>query len=331
MADSVASLIQEDRLLNNLVLAAQALCCYDYCITFASEVKYVWSRKFSLAAALFYAFRYSAVLNTLFIALGYFPWRNWNTSHSCVIIIRFEMAGDVLILTTSTVFTAMRVFALFHRSLYLFGFSLVLGLIAPVITAYSFIRSTPILYEITPGYQVCYIETANVVNYWMMGARASSLVFDGFVFGMTWWGTRRATALGGSKAVLMRDTAIYFGFLFALNVLAIGIAAVHLTFIVVVNTWTAILTSVLLSRLMLDLREVIADLLPSDTSRHTYGSRSTSLSRTLGSLHFTQRGAAPPEEISIELSPVSPGASRRGAVSVSEAESWTLGGDEGDI
>ncbi|KAH9922467.1 uncharacterized protein B0H18DRAFT_1120860 [Fomitopsis serialis] len=230
MADSAASLIQEDRLLNNLVLAAQALCCYDYCITFASEVKYVWSRKFSLAAALFYAFRYAAVLNTLFIA-----------DDGCASIV---------------------------------------------------------------------------------------LVFDGFVFGMTWWGTRRATALGGSRAVLMRDTAIYFGFLFALNVLAIAIAAVHLTFIVVVNTWTAILTSVLLSRLMLDLREVIADLIPSDTSRHTFRSGSTSLSRTLGSLHFTQRGAAPPSEISIELSPVSPRAGRRRGDS--EGESWTLGGDESE-
>ncbi|KAI0729809.1 hypothetical protein C8Q72DRAFT_777352, partial [Fomitopsis betulina] len=56
-----------------------ALCCYDYCLTFASEVELVWSRKFSLPTALLYAFRYPAVLNTLFITLVYFPW-GWQSN-----------------------------------------------------------------------------------------------------------------------------------------------------------------------------------------------------------------------------------------------------------
>ncbi|KAI0729810.1 hypothetical protein C8Q72DRAFT_777276 [Fomitopsis betulina] len=139
---------------------------------------------------------------------------------SCVIIIRFEMAGDILILTSSTVFTALRIYALFHKSIYLFGLTLALGLISPIISIYGFIRSTPLLYEITPSYAVCYIETAYVTNLLdetksgadhastgMMGARAAAIVFDGFVLGLTWRGTHRGTALGGSHRVLMRDSA----------------------------------------------------------------------------------------------------------------------------
>ncbi|KZT69911.1 hypothetical protein DAEQUDRAFT_725878 [Daedalea quercina L-15889] len=322
MSDSPASIIAEDRLLNYLVLSAQALCCYDYCITFASEVQFIWSKKFSLPVALFYAFRYPAVLNTLFIALGYFPWWSWQTQHSCVIIIRFEMAGDVLILTSSAVFTAMRVYALFHKSTTLFSVTLILGLIAPVISTYCFILSWPILYEITPGYSVCYIENAYVTNLWMMGARASSLVFDGFVLGFTWTATRRVATFGRSKIVLMRDTAVYFGFLFALNVLAIAIAAVHLTFIVVVNTWTAILTAVLLSRLMLDLRAAVIDVELIQAENSTSSSRNwttSSFSRVLGSLIFT--GRRQQEDVAIELA----------SCGTSTVETYTVPGDGAEV
>ena len=40
----------------------------------------------------------------------------------------------------------------------------------------------------------------------MMGVRASSLVFDGFILALTWVGTHRVIALGSSNFVLMRDS-----------------------------------------------------------------------------------------------------------------------------
>ncbi|KAH9836399.1 uncharacterized protein C8Q71DRAFT_708529, partial [Rhodofomes roseus] len=145
------------------------LCCYDYCLTFASEVKYVWSRKLSLASALFYAFRYLAVFNTIFVALGYFHWPSWqSTLRSCVIVIRLEMAGDVLILSASAqfaVFTALRIYALVHGNMYLFATTLGLGLIAPIISTYTFVNSQPILAQITPSYQFCYIQDAFATNW----------------------------------------------------------------------------------------------------------------------------------------------------------------------
>ncbi|TFY54188.1 hypothetical protein EVJ58_g9008 [Rhodofomes roseus] len=65
----------------------------------------------------------------------------------------------------------------------------------------------------------------------MMAARASSVACDGLVFCLTWMAARPAAALGTPATILvvMRDTAIYFGFLFALNVMALGLAAARLT------------------------------------------------------------------------------------------------------
>ncbi|KAH9922468.1 uncharacterized protein B0H18DRAFT_956209 [Fomitopsis serialis] len=250
------------------------LCCYDYLLTFPSEIEYVWSKKFSLASGLFYTLRYPAVLNTVFIALGSFPGRSWLTSHRQY-SSRFYR-----------VFTAMRVFALFKRNKVLFAFTLGLGLIAPIISIYTFVNSHPILAEITPTYQVCYIEDAYINN------------LDD----------------GGSKTILvmMRDTAIYFGYvihalgfrgqrmrsavdvrlLFVLNVIALGLAVARLTqFILVVSTWTAILTSILLSRLMLDLRASAADDLGTadsiDSRTLRFWDPSTSLSHTFSILSPT--------------------------------------------
>ncbi|KAF9812171.1 hypothetical protein IEO21_06347 [Rhodonia placenta] len=50
---------------NYMLLAATSLYCYDYCLTFDREVKFFWGRRPSLAATLFFTFRYAALLNTI--------------------------------------------------------------------------------------------------------------------------------------------------------------------------------------------------------------------------------------------------------------------------
>ncbi|TFY51658.1 hypothetical protein EVJ58_g10449, partial [Rhodofomes roseus] len=73
--------------------------------------------------------------------------------------MRLEMAGDVLILTSSTVFTAVRIYALSGRSRWRLGFTLALGLVNPVMSTYTFILSAPYLARLTPRYQTCDIDT----------------------------------------------------------------------------------------------------------------------------------------------------------------------------
>ncbi|KZT65317.1 hypothetical protein DAEQUDRAFT_731593 [Daedalea quercina L-15889] len=151
------------------------------------------------------------------------------------------MAGDVLILSSAAIFAAMRMYALFHQSWSLFGFTLTLGLINPMISMYTFIISTPVLLHITPTYQTCSIHTANASNLyvWMMGARAASVVFDSFVFFLTWRGTK-FVGMHKLKKTLLVDTTVYFGFLFILNLGGICIAIAQLLFIDAISTLTAV-------------------------------------------------------------------------------------------
>ncbi|KAH9836386.1 uncharacterized protein C8Q71DRAFT_762325 [Rhodofomes roseus] len=83
----------------------------------------------------------------------------------------------------------------------------------------------------------------------MLGARTSAVVFDCFVFGLTWIASRPLAALGHSTtmAVMMKDTATYFGLLFVLNVVAITFTAAHITqFLYITSAWTAMSVSSLM-------------------------------------------------------------------------------------
>ncbi|KZT69905.1 hypothetical protein DAEQUDRAFT_737672 [Daedalea quercina L-15889] len=307
MADNLASLLSEDRLLNFLVLSSQALCCYDYCLTFAGEVEYVWSRKFSLPAALFYAFRYPAVLNTLFIALGYFPWRSWQTPHVS-----------------------------FSNLMKLFAFTLVLGLIAPVITMYSFILSSPILYEIVPEYAICYIDTAYVINL-TSTAEVQQLTYCNAVIPQLDDGCPRI--LDSIRWLRPRLDLEGHASLDSARRIAKGPHERHSQKrIRKISDVQPRYTLVLLSRLMLDLRAAITGLLPFSSTSRSSTSRSTTSSgftRTLGSLVFT--GSRPPVAIELTTQGTSTsGPSEQDCVEVeprTEDDGWNVmeGGDEGDV
>lgn len=118
------------------------------------------------------------------------------------------------------------------------------------------------------GFGVCNSTIAGnnlTFENWAIVARAASLVSDGFVLSLTYATTLRAPKRfgpaghhdghGDITTILLRDSLLYFSILFTLNLIGIGVG--HITAsIEILMTWTAILTSVLLSRLILNLREL---------------------------------------------------------------------------
>lgn len=100
----------------------------------------------------------------------------------------------------------------------------------------------------------------------MIVARTASVLSDGLVLILTCTKTvRRKREVDGYlfgwnvtlRAILLRDTAVCFGILCLLN--TIGIATGHLSqFIEIWAVWTSLLTSMLMSRLALDMRDVNA-------------------------------------------------------------------------
>ncbi|KAH9928656.1 uncharacterized protein B0H18DRAFT_999938, partial [Fomitopsis serialis] len=226
---------------NYLYFSAAALVVYDFFLTLDREVWSVWRAKQSVSSLLFYGFRYAALLNiipTLLIRTSLPGLQsNW-------------MALDIIILVCSTVFAALRVYAMFNRSRLLFCLALITGLLNPAISIYIFRRSLPTL-DAYLNHEGCMLTIiGDKTSY--ENARAASVVSDGIVLALTVAKTRtldrarrhqREDGLVPTlSGILFRDSA-YF-------------------------------TSVLLSRLFLDLREV------SDTDN---SGKSEFLSRTLPS------------------------------------------------
>ncbi|EPT00573.1 hypothetical protein FOMPIDRAFT_1108111, partial [Fomitopsis schrenkii] len=170
-----------------------ALCCYDFCLTFTREIKFMWKLKPSAVSLLFFTLRYPALLNTIMVVFGYLSWGTWQTQLVSM-MMRLEMVGDVLILASSTIFTALRIYALCACNNWKLVWMLVLGLINPVMSTFTFVLSTPYLAHITPHYQTCDIDTKLLGDIsslsglpdLMLGARASAVVFDGVVLLLTW-------------------------------------------------------------------------------------------------------------------------------------------------
>ncbi|RPD75595.1 hypothetical protein L226DRAFT_522734 [Lentinus tigrinus ALCF2SS1-7] len=132
--------------------ASAALIIYEYCITFHREVNQIWRRGFSSSTLLFYAVRYPAVINPLFVLLDLVPW-NGQSDRTCAILVRSEMALNVLLLCSAAVFSSLRAYALCAQNITILVVVLGLGLMNPVISIYTFVESTPFL--ITAPLQAC--------------------------------------------------------------------------------------------------------------------------------------------------------------------------------
>lgn len=252
---------------NYLYFSATTLCWYDYFLTLDREIKFIWKAEQSLATILFYFYRYPGLLNFIIELLGRMSWHNWQTDARCGAVLHTQMALDLMILISSSIFAALRVYAIFNRDRFLFSLVLISGLINPIISIYIFVMSSTEL-DAVKQFQGCMLDIIGNQHRYellMMIARAASVVSDGIVLILTCvktlernksqnsTGSRKETLRG----ILFKDTAICFGLLCIVNV--IGIATGRLTeFIEIWTMWTAILTSVLLSRLTLDLREVHA-------------------------------------------------------------------------
>lgn len=233
---------------------------YDYVLTFTDEVDQLWMSGRSGTAALFCTLRYPPLVNVVLQILLLLPWPSWQTSHSCASAGVAQLTLYVLVLTSAAVFSALRVYAIAAKNLYLGLLTLLLGLVNPGINIYTF---TTFTFEPAPFPHagcIYYVNSNTGFIHWMMGARAASLVNDIVVLIITLMHLTKTNTSGFSAGsdlgrVLTMDTIMYFSLLLIVNLIAI-ITGRSIDFIAPVTTWIAVLTSILLSRLLLDMREV---------------------------------------------------------------------------
>ncbi|OBZ67735.1 hypothetical protein A0H81_12161 [Grifola frondosa] len=263
-----------------LYVSAAALICYDYFLTLGSEVQHMWRAKISIATLVFYLVRYSAVFSTVFVILDIIPGRDMTTESiqpddinvfnsaciSCTIYVRAEMGMNFVLLCGAAIFSALRVYALWGRNKWVLIFTLALGLVNPAISLYQYIINTPRVNTLT-------IEACGVVENqsveitaeisWYFGARASSVVADAAVLGLTWAKTFRMRAEAMEceirttfASIVMRDGTMYFLILLVVNIGGLVMnRPFYGSYTFAMSTWISIMTAIMMCRFMLDLHE----------------------------------------------------------------------------
>ncbi|KZT03750.1 uncharacterized protein LAESUDRAFT_728771 [Laetiporus sulphureus 93-53] len=266
-SDTVHFLASRALIESSFYFAGIAVLFYDYFLTLDREIQYVWRKKLRPVDALFFVCRYSQLLTTIPIILNWALPPGWRgdaikSDASCAIVTRVQVVLNLLVMCSAALFSAIRIYAIYDKRVVPSIIIFILGLINPAITTYCLIHlQTSIYRNLTTSLQFCGGSDGSHMNAWMMGARASSVVADGLILGLTWIKIKQVKDAQGEKTirasltmVLWADTTIYFGLLLLVNIVGIGTGRIS-DFFWITLMWTPVLTSIILSRLLLDLRE----------------------------------------------------------------------------
>ncbi|KZT64719.1 hypothetical protein DAEQUDRAFT_732263 [Daedalea quercina L-15889] len=268
--------LRKNYLLENFFyITVAVLSCYDICLTLDREVTHVWKSQQTMATVLFFGLRYCQPVNMVLEILGRLTWSSSRSDQSCSVIVHLQMAMDIIPLVCATVLCAIRISAIFMGSRMLFSAVAITGVVNPVIYIYIYSRAIPRDFglssyqteypflKVIADYQVCSLhvsQSRTAYVGWMMAARAASFIGDALILGLTLVKTLpqyNQQQMGSIKQILHRDTILCFGILCIIDV--IGLATGFFPQLIEIwQTWTSTLTSVLLARLYLDMREASA-------------------------------------------------------------------------
>ncbi|KAL6304064.1 hypothetical protein BKA93DRAFT_306851 [Sparassis latifolia] len=139
------SLFQQSFLSAAGYASAFAAFMYDYGLTFAREVRFVWGakRKFSFALVLFYVVRYTTLLAAVLVVVTTWSPKSYLKT-ACKLSDVYDTHYFVMCMYCSRreVFSAMRVYALYYGNHLVFGFVLLLGLVNPIISTLAVLSPT---------------------------------------------------------------------------------------------------------------------------------------------------------------------------------------------
>ncbi|KAI5827495.1 hypothetical protein K523DRAFT_391177 [Schizophyllum commune Tattone D] len=225
--DGGAPLLAKSLFINNAMhLTSMAILVYDHILTLAMEIEYVWLRPKNRASHVFFVFRYTALIVTVLatvLGLWTAPLKVRATVHS---MRRLSIDEPVAADDLPPVLIMQRVYAIFGKSrrvLYGLLFYAAVGsaviLWAISTQKYNMSPSDEVLDSVT-GLR-CPV-TVSGMKYPRPGLSAiwiTVMVYDFIVFAMTAYKTFGALREPHMPIMqlLLRDGAIYFGSMFALN------------------------------------------------------------------------------------------------------------------
>ncbi|KAJ6524191.1 hypothetical protein B0H19DRAFT_1276636 [Mycena capillaripes] len=268
MSDSIsASEFQTELNVNTyLGLISLTILFYDFALTLSDEIRTYWGTHMTLASVLFYLNRYvSMVGNTVPIVMenlwttggDYDPHqvqacRAVQTYHQCFSIIAQIFVAGLLI---------MRTYALYERSRRVLIFTVGITLTGLIIGAYILFSGKGNSDTVNAVYvNVVCASSLDIVQSRQFGfGWVGMLVFDVAIFALTTWKAlvlfREQRGVHSLFTILVRDGSIFFLVMMASNgsnILTFFYAGPYTRG--VATTFTNAISSVMISRLMLNLR-----------------------------------------------------------------------------
>ncbi|KZT02208.1 uncharacterized protein LAESUDRAFT_730378 [Laetiporus sulphureus 93-53] len=259
-------------------LAAAALIFYEYIVTFPQEVHVIWGARLTTVTVIFAINRYMLMVQGISSALYAVL---WHTPLSCNAVNLFNAVTGVVLQAVTASFAAFRTYAISGHQVVPALLVLLLGLIQ-VGGYYIFVYaqlSVPFVAYIG-SYPVCEWKRngriSNAALNMSLAAAICSAVADLIVVLVTWYKTfrlavemRKLRIKGSIATMLMRDGTLHFMALLLLNIFNIQYVFTGSQYSGYASNFLLPISSILISRFILNLRQVSYGSVDLDTISHS--------------------------------------------------------------
>ncbi|KJA28852.1 hypothetical protein HYPSUDRAFT_197005 [Hypholoma sublateritium FD-334 SS-4] len=225
---------------------------YDHLLTLPEEVERVWSQPLTFASLLFYINRYITHCQFIILQVEFYETK-WPISFAGGATLSLVVVAELILI--------LRIYGLYLGNKYILGF--LLCLLSGQIIVMGWAIHFGIRAPLPPGFPGCVLTGS---NNWFAGFWAAPLITDSCIFILTLWRTLRYQRLHGSTTTIktiLRDGTIYFFAIFSLNLMNTLIFSLAVSDLKGVGaSFSQIMTSILISRLQLNLKKRPAEISP---------------------------------------------------------------------
>ncbi|EMD39233.1 hypothetical protein CERSUDRAFT_122660 [Gelatoporia subvermispora B] len=260
----------------SFILVPIAILYYDQCLTFHVEIEHFWKGfTFTLASVLFIINRYLSLLMTLPVLVESFA---YFSELRCCQLQFFR--GSSILLAQGVVLgiLSMRIYALYNRSRRILALLLITWAVVGAAGIWSISSNKVLPLPLVNDWHACDLSLTNdQIRACLAVAWGGVLVLDTLMFALTVARTLRSDALWRRRGlfyVILRDGAIYYATLTlanAINVTTLTVSTVPPQAKGIFATITNTVSSILISRLVLNLRVQGNQILPLQTSTYDIG------------------------------------------------------------
>ncbi|KAJ7637312.1 hypothetical protein DFH06DRAFT_653886 [Mycena polygramma] len=271
-----------------LVFIPLTIAVYEYAATFEEEVSRYWGTRLTWGTVLFYINRYSAIFGTVPILAELLL--TTTDPRKAAVCDGFQQYHEYFALLSQMLVSAMlimRTYALYERSKVVLVFTISVTVCA-VVSAIALILAGHSRDTLDPRLKTlgCPSATPHDMNMRIAWAWSGMLVFDVMIFLLTLYkALKYVTRRGSLISVLIRGGALYFIIMIVVN--AANIATYTMGGPIISGAGTTalnVISSVLLTRLMLNLRD--PNILR--MSQRTRTTRDTTTEGTVPTTTFTE-------------------------------------------